>query len=552
MIIRFQFKFGDVLMNWRQLTWISCFLNLLFLSTVSLAGQSGTNDPCPLFHSKGKPLNKQAAIQSAHERLEEAIRDPEYMLSHWIHLPTSPDASHLKTQYLSLREAILLALRYNPNIQNAELDRIIQRYQLRIAYNEFELQYALAGQASIERNHFKDVGSTNRSTYLFTPELDLKTKLGGELSLNMDNSVAPQGDYNPLLRFSIRQPLLRGFGKAVNEAGLLNAIDTEWLNKLSLKQAAADQITQVITAYRALIVSGNNLQSQRRQLEEAKKSYVINEKKIAAGQLEPTANIQQSYQVESLNLMVEQAENDFKTAAQDLLQTIGLDPNMKLAVPSDVTLEEVVIPDVEQSIAIALEQNTQYLALKMAYRADQRAYAVAKNQQLWQLDASANIQSGTISDVESSGVINRLFNGRNMTQSAGLTLTIPIRDLNRRNQLIAAKVKLEKDRVNLLAAKRALITTIKNTISTIKSQARRYELAKRQVKLAEQSYELEKKKQQAGIVSTLEVNNTQNQLLQAQMGLISAKIAYLNQLSALHRLLGTTLNDWGIQFRCGE
>ena len=156
--------------------------------------------------------------------------------------------------------------------------------------------------------------------------------------------------------------MLRGFGKAVNEAGLLNAIDAEWLNKLSLKQSAADQITQVIIAYRALILSGNNLQSQRRQLEEAKKSYVINEKKIAAGQLEPTANIQQSYQVESLNLMVEQAENDFKTSAQDLLQTIGLDPNMKLAVPSDVTLKEVLVPDVEQSIAIALKQNTQYLA----------------------------------------------------------------------------------------------------------------------------------------------------------------------------------------------
>ena len=553
MIIRFQFKCGDVLMSWRQLTWISCFLNLFLFSTASIAAHSGTNECAPLFHSKAKSSKEQQkAIESAYTRLEEAIRNPEYMLSHWIDLPTSPDASHLKTQHLSLREAILLALRYNPNIQNAELDRIIQRYQLRVAYNEFEMQYALAGQASIERSHFEDVGSTSRSTYLLTPELNFKTKFGGEMSLNMNNNIAPQGDYNPLLRFSVRQPLLRGFGKAVNEAGLLSAIDTEWLNKLSLKQAAADQITQVIIAYRALILSGNNLQSQRRQLEEAKKSYVINEKKIAAGQLEPTANIQQSYQVESLNLMVEQAENDFKTSAQDLLQTIGLDPNMKLAVPSDVTLKEVIVPDVEQSMAIALKQNTQYLALKMAFRADQRAYTVAKNQQLWQLDASANIQSGTVSDVESSGIVNKLFNGRNMTESAGLTLTIPIQDLNRRNQLISAKVKLEKDRVNLLAAKRALMTTIKNTIITIKSQARRYELAKRQVKLAEQSYELEKKKQQAGIVSTLEVNNTQNQLLQAQMGLISAKIAYLNQLSTLHRILGTTLNDWDIQFRCGE
>jgi hypothetical protein len=33
------------------------------------------------------------------------------------------------------------------------------------------------------------------------------------------------------------------------------------------------------------------------------------------------------------------------------------------------------------------------------------------------------------------------------------------------------------------------------------------------------------------------------------MSLINAKIAYLNQLSALQRTLGTTLSDWQIKLR---
>lgn len=94
-----------------------------------------------------------------------------------------------------------------------------------------------------------------------------------------------------------------------------------------------------------------------------------------------------------------------------------------------------------------------------------------------------------------------------------------------------------------------LVTAIKNIINAITSQAKRYELAKRQVALASESYTLEKKKQQAGIASALDVNNTQNQLIQAQMGLINAKIAYLNQLSALDRMLGTTLERWHINLR---
>lgn len=331
-----------------------------------------------------------------------------------------------------------------------------------------------------------------------------------------------------------------------------NAIDNEWLNKLNVQQAAIDQITQVIIAYRALILSGNNLENQRLQLKEARKTYEINEKKIEAGQLEPTGNIQQSYQIESLKLMVEQAENDFNTAAQDLLQTIGLDPQMHLSVPSDVALDKLVIPDLKESIEVALNHNTQYLAQKMLVRADERAYKVAKNQQLWQLDVGANVQSGRVSDVDGNGGLRNIYNGHNLTESAQVTLTIPINDLSRRNQLIAAKVALEKDRLNLIAAKRALETNVTNIVNNIKSLAKRYELAKTQVKLAAQSYELEKKKLAAGIATALDVNNTQNQLIQAQANLISAKIAYLNQLSALQRLLGTTLDYWQINLRYGK
>ena len=250
--------------------------------------------------------------------------------------------------------------------------------------------------------------------------------------------------------------------------------------------------------------------------------------------------------------MVEQAENDFKTSAQNLLETIGLDPEMKLSVPDDVKMDNLKTPDVNESITQALEHNAQYLALKTAYRADERAYTVAKNQQLWQLDLTTNVQTGTVTGVDTvSSGLQGIYSGHNINESAGLMLTIPLHDLNRRNTLITAKIRLEKDKLNLIAARRALITTIKNTISTIQSLAKRYELAKRQVDLAAQSYALEKKKQQAGITTALDVNNTQNQLIQAQSGLIGAKIAYLNQLSALQRILGTTLDYWHIKLRYG-
>ena len=539
-------------MNWRLLT--SVFLSL---SSCYSYGQppdvpiKPSSNKETLYRWMRNPTEEIQQLENSKDRLQRAVKNPEYLLDNWIDLPTAPQSTPGKTFHLSLREAILLALRYNPNIQNAELDRIVQRYQLRLAHNEFELRYALAGSAVIDKTHYSNVGDAVTKSYIATPEFDLKTKLGSTLSLKMDNTVAPIGDYNPLLNFSFTQPLLRGLSKSVNEAGLLDAIDNEWLNKVNLQQSVIDQVTQVITAYRALVLSGKTLQNQRIQLKEARELYNINEKKIAAGQLEPTGNVQPSYQIESLNLMVEQAENDFTTASLELLQTIGLDPDMKIAVPSDVTLDAIQIPTVGKSIDRALTHNAAYLALKMLLRADERAYKVAKDQQLWQLDFNANVQAGTLTDIDNQGVkgLRGIYNGRNITESAGVTLVVPLNDKARRNQLISAKVRLEKDRLNLIAAKRTLITVIKNTIHSIQSQAKRYALAKKQVALAAQSYALEKKKQQAGIASALDVNNTQNQWIASQIGLINAKIAYLNQLSALQRILGTTLEDWHLTLR---
>lgn len=521
---------------------------LVFLFMVLNTATAAQN----LYHWTDDPANESARVEAAGSRLRTAMDDPEFMLHHWVELPSSPVARKKMVYRLSIRDAILLALRYNPNIQNAELDRIVQHYQLRIAHNDFELQYALGASGVVQKSTYNGVGSNSSHSYLASPELSLKTKYGTQGSVNIDNNVGVNNSYNPVLNLTVTQPLLRGLSRSANEAGLLDAKDNEWLNKLNLQQSVIDQVTQVILSYRNLILSANNLHNQRLQLKEAKKSYGINEKKITAGQLEPTGNIQQSYQIESLSLMVEQGENEFKTASQDLLQSIGLDPEMHLSVPSDVSLDKPVVPDLHQAIDIALNHNVQYLAQKLALRADERAYTVAKNQQLWQLDVSGSVQSGVVNDVTGTGAtLSGIYNGTNTTESVRATLTVPLHDINRRSQLINAKIRLEKDRINLLAAKRALVTNITNTVSTIESLAKRYQLAQKQVHLAQQSYSLEKKKQQAGISSALDVNNTQNQLIQAQSGLIGAKIAYLNQLATLQRILGTTLDYWDIKLRYG-
>ena len=485
----------------------------------------------------------------AEQRLVDAINNPEYMLNHWVELPLAKDEGSQTVQQLSLEDAILIALRYNPNIQNKALDRIIQRYRLRLAENQFELQFALSGSANANKDRYQGVGNAATYSALASPEVTWQNKLGGNLSLKMDNNAQTYNNYHPTMNFSFTQPLLRGFGK-VNEASLLDARDQEFLNKLNLKQSVSDQITMVISNYRSLILSGNNLATQRRQLVEAKKQYDINQKKIHAGQLERTANIQQSYQVESLNLAVEQAVNQFENASQTLLQTLGLNPQVRVSVPDNVAIHHIDIPNLKETISYALARNVSYQAQKLSVKADERAYDVARNQQLWRLDLSANVQTGVVTNVDQqSRGVRGIYDGRNVSESARINITIPLDDVSIKSKLINAKVKLEQSRTQLLASKRALISQVTTLINNIESQAKRYQLAEKQVSLAKQAYQLQLKRQAAGIATSLDVSSTQNQLIAAQNSLINAKINYLNQLSELDKVLGTTLQRWHINLR---
>lgn len=486
-------------------------------------------------------------IQSARARLTKAIQDPEYMLNGWIRLPTSPDNVPSKVVKLHLRDAILLALRYNPAIQNAELDRVIQRYQLRQVFNEFEMQYALSGSAVAEQQRFQGIGTTKNTTALATPEIRWKNLYGGLATVDLNNNFSAFGTFSPVLQASYVQPLLRGFGRDLNSIPLLNAKDTEFLNKLGLKQSVSGEITQVMTTYRSLIISGYNLDNQKRQLVEAERNYKINQKKIAAGVLEPTANIQQAYQIETLKLQAVQGENDFHMATMALLQVIGLSPEMRLEIPRDVQIAPKKTPLLKDAIQVALTQNVSYLAQKQLVIADERFLKIAQNEQLWQLDAGVNLQSGVSNNVDGNNGIAGIYTGRNVAGAASLTLTIPLNDVNRKSALIRAKIQLEKEHIALKAAERGLIIQVTNVLSSMNNLAQQWSLAKRQVALARQSYELEQKKQRVGISTSLDVSNTQNQYLQAQTALINAKIAYLNQWSQLDLILGKTLETWQIR-----
>src|SRR5882762_5038319 len=100
------------------------------------------------------------------------MRSKNYVLYFIILLFTPTVSLAAAPQQLTLRDAVLLALRYNPSVQNEEIQRIVDKFNLRLAQNEYEVNYALTGSANYNNTTQSNATSIS-NTYTLTPTATL-------------------------------------------------------------------------------------------------------------------------------------------------------------------------------------------------------------------------------------------------------------------------------------------------------------------------------------------------------------------------------------------
>lgn len=439
----------------------------------------------------------------------------------------------------------MLALRYNPNIQNAEINRVAERFGLSVARNEFELQYALTGNINHQRNSIDGVSETSQQAQV-TPAVSLKLPIGTQLSWQL-NSTYSDSQHGASLGMDLKQPLLQGAGRSVTLVPLKNAIDQEQYNKLALRQTITDEINRVIISYRQLILDQNELKTLKNQVNDAERTSKITRARIKVGKLPRTSILQADAQLAQLRFQLKQAENKTIQDKQSLLEDVGLNPEKSISVPVDVQLKLKTLPAKEMVIQQALAQNIGFQQFLLQARQDQRNLLLAKDSQKPQLDLTAGVNLGepNTTDFNEKKFIDRRIHEEHI----GLSLSVPIHDMTRKQQLVNAKTKTKQNDVQLVAKKRTLITAVKNQLTDIGSQYQAYKIAKHNVTLAQQSYTVEKKKQQYGKASSLDVTNSQDKLIDAKNNLIISKLNYLNAWSQLQSTLDTTLDEWGVKVR---
>jgi outer membrane protein TolC len=349
---------------------------------------------------------------------------------------------------------------------------------------------------------------------------------------------------------TVTQPLLQGAGLAVNLAPLRTAELQEQINKLGLKTTVSAAVTSIVQTYRTLQQAQEQLKLAKASQDRSNSLLETNRSLIAAGRMAAADLIQTEADAANQEVAVLQAERARESAQLALLQLLAVDLRTDVIAADPINAEHLDI-DLEQVIALGLNNRMDLLAERKNLAQDRQSLIVAKNNRLWNLSVVGSVQNERFSGaapafatITGTNTVTAVTSGT--TGNVGLQLNIPIGDYSLRQAEIQAQINVRKAEIQLDDLQQQVEASVRDAVHGVEISWRQLEAARQARDLAAKALENERDKLKAGRASNFEVLSFEADLRAASTQSLTASIAYLNSLTTLDQELGTTLDTWRI------
>jgi len=461
---------------------------------------------------------------------------------------------------LALMDAVRMTLERDPNvgIEVAQVDAA--RGALQFASGQFDpvVASALSQVSSKVPRSLSSSQETRTLQGTFGVTQQFRTGLILEPQFQLDRSQDLTAGSGPLnagtLTFQLRQPLLRGRGRAAVQAAELSAEREVAASRLDLRQAVAQRVVVVSSQYWQVRAAEHNL-AVLRASESSSRELLENTRKLIAADQVPAADL---VQLEASLASAESAriggERDLFTQRQSLGREIGLDPGEIAALP----LPSDPFPDVRPSSVPPLAESRAFIDLALRRRADLEAARqrqaeadlrrrAAENALRPQLDLILAPGYSGLSDGAGAGsFFSPLF--RNVPgASTALSLALSWPTLNRR--ALGSLLQVDAARrqsalaVDLLA--KEIGADVPAALDSVGRDALRLEKAREAVRLFERTFANEEKKLRAGTSTLLDLITQRDRLTAARQTEVAAELNLALSLLDLRFRTGTLLGNRG-------
>jgi len=405
---------------------------------------------------------------------------------------------------------------------------------------------------------------------------------GTTVSLGLNNNTAssnsPRADFNPSttssLSLAFTQHLLQGFGWAVNSRQIHIAQNNREVADLTFKLQVVTTVAAVAELYWDLVAFNENVRVAREAVAAAQRLYEDNKKQVEVGTLAPIeitraeAQIATGQQALSVAIMqVQQQETILKTA---LSRNGVASPDLSDA--HIVATDQIRIPDVEpiapiqDLTATALSSRPELAQSRIQLQNQELTIRGSKNALLPSLDLVANLTNNALAGQPNplpalpgsphsnnpffiggyGTVLGQLFARNFPNYSAGVNLSIPIRNRAAQAQVINDTLSYRQQQVGLQRLENQVRVDVQNAVIGVIQARGQFQAAIKAQVLQAQTLDAEQKKLALGASTIYNVIQDQQALTQAESNAVAAMAAYAKGKTELARATGQILDNYNV------
>lgn len=498
-----------------------------------------------------------------------------------------PPPEHLKDYVqdgkirLSLRDAILLMLENNSDVQINETQIESRKFTLLNAHAPFDP--TLQSQLLLNRYSYpgytqlQGVGEssnailnslTQTGIVTYSQMLTTGTTLAAQINSSKFSTNTSFNFFNPYftttLNFQFTQPLLRNFGRFANTAPLVIARRSLAQSRAGFEAEVNDAVLQVINQYWLAVQAQGSLDVQQRSLQLAQVSYDHDKRALELGALPPLDISRSESEVAARKVQVIQATYQLQQADEALRLLIGADRDPQLYA-MDLALTEKPEPtgdllniDKEAALRKALEQRPEIEAARDALANDADSIHLARNQLLPNLTLNGFYQGSGLGGNQYDLFSGQLISTGGFTSSFNqifgypgyggtLTLNLPIRNRAAKANLGNALVSRTHDLYSQGQIQERITQEIQNTAEQLEEAKLALSAGTASFDLARKTLTSEQRKYELGAETNFFVLDAQTRLAQAELVLLQTQVSYQIAVASVGHATGDLLDPYHVQ-----
>jgi outer membrane protein TolC len=500
-----------------------------------------------------------------------------------------PPPAHLKDYVkdgklsLGLRDAILLTLENNSNVQIEETQVETQKFALLGQFQPFDpvIQSSLNinRSSSSAYNELQGVGLSANSVYnslsqagtvsytqTFTPGTNIQASLSSTKSSVNNSFYYFNPNYASLFSFTFTQPLLRGAGRFANTALIKIARKSLEQSRSTFEAEVNDAILQVVGQYWTAVQARGALDVQQKSQKLAEASYARDKRSLELGALSPLDIYRSQSEVAARKVEVIQAAYASTQAEEALRLTIGADRDAQInALDLDLTEKPETVGELESitaetALGQAMSQRPELDAARDSLAVDATSIKLAKNQLEPNLALTGFYQSNGLGGDQYNLTTGQLIAvggfGSSMSQLFGfgfpgyggsLQLTLPIRNRGGQATLGNAMVNRTRDLYSAGQVQEQITREVRDAIHQLDEAKVALAAGTSSFDLAQKTLASEQRKFELGAETNFFVLDAQTRLAQAELILLQTQVNYRVALAAVGHATGNLVGPYHVQ-----